>query len=245
MQDEKEIMLFEQAQKGEKESKELLILKNIGLVHHVIKRYVRRGQDVEDLFQIGTIGLMKAVEKFDTSYGVCFSTYAVPMIAGEIRRFLRDDGMVKVSRGIKENIWKISQVREEINKRCGRDATLQEISSETGIDTEDVIMALDASKEVESIYQTVYQSDGAKIYLIDQLGTRECERDSDNEKIIDRLLVNELMQKLPEKERQLIYLRFYENKTQTQVATSLGMTQVQVSRLEKKILLSMRNQVMD
>ena len=192
------------------------------------------------MFQLGAIGLLKAIEKFDPDYGVCFSTYAVPMIAGEMRRFLRDDGMVKVSRGIKENLWKIRRVSEELGQKLGRDVTLQELSKETGIAIEDIVIALDAGKDVESIYKTVYQSDGNEIYLLDQIGGKA---DSEGEQVLNRMLLDSLLEKLDGKERLLIQLRFCENQTQVETACRLGMTQVQVSRMEKKLLLRMRQQV--
>ncbi len=234
---------FLRVREGDKEARELLFHKNIGLIRHIVKRYIGRGCEAEDLYQLGAIGLLKAIEKFDPDYGVCFSTYAVPMIAGEIRRFLRDDGMVKVSRGIKENLWKIRKAGEELGQRLGRDVTLQELEQETGISMEDIVIALDAGKEVESIYKTVYQSDGNEIYLLDQLS----EADSDGtgkegERVLNRMLLDSLLEKLSCKERLLIRLRFFENQTQVQTADKLGMTQVQVSRLEKKLLLRMRQQ---
>lgn len=240
--------LFLQAQKGDKEAREALFEKNAGLIHHVIKRYIGRGCESEDLFQLGAIGLVKAIEKFDTEYGVCFSTYAVPMISGEIRRFLRDDGMVKVSRGIKENIWKINRTREELYAKLGREVTIRELAEESGVAMEDVVLAMDAGREVESIYRTVYQSDGNEIYLLDmikegqQAGSSYTTQD-EGEIVLDRMLLEQLMNKLDTKERMLIRLRFYENKTQMQVAKYLGMSQVQVSRLEKKLLLRMREYV--
>lgn len=240
--------LFLQAQKGDKEAREALFEKNAGLIHHVIKRYIGRGCESEDLFQLGAIGLVKAIEKFDTEYGVCFSTYAVPMISGEIRCFLRDDGMVKVSRGIKENIWKINRTREELYARLGREVTIRELAEESGVAMEDVVLAMDAGREVESIYRTVYQSDGNEIYLLDmikegqQAGSSYTVQD-EGEIVLDRMLLEQLMNKLDTKERMLIRLRFYENKTQMQVAKYLGMSQVQVSRLEKKLLLRMREYV--
>ena len=240
--------LFLQAQKGDKEAREALFEKNAGLIHHVIKRYTGRGCESEDLFQLGAIGLVKAIEKFDTEYGVCFSTYAVPMISGEIRRFLRDDGMVKVSRGIKENIWKINRTREELYAKLGREVTIRELAEESGVAMEDVVLAMDAGREVESIYRTVNQSDGNEIYLLDmikegqQAGSSYTTQD-EGEIVLDRMLLEQLMNKLDTKERMLIRLRFYENKTQMQVAKYLGMSQVQVSRLEKKLLLRMREYV--
>lgn len=232
--------LFLRVQKGDKEARELLFHKNTGLIRHIVKRYLGRGCEAEDLFQLGAIGLLKAIEKFDPDYGVCFSTYAVPMIAGEMRRFLRDDGMVKVSRGIKENLWKIRRVSEELGQKFGRDVTLQELSKETGIAIEDIVIALDAGKDVESIYKTVYQSDGNEIYLLDQIGGKA---DSEGEQVLNRMLLDSLLEKLDGKERLLIQLRFCENQTQVETACRLGMTQVQVSRMEKKLLLRMRQQV--
>lgn len=233
--------LFLRVQEGDKEAKELLFHKNTGLIRHIAKRYIGRGCEAEDLFQLGAIGLLKAIEKFDPDYGVCFSTYAVPMIAGEIRRFLRDDGMVKVSRGIKENLWKIRRVSEELGQKLGREVTLQELSKETGIAIEDIVIALDAGKDVESIYKTVYQSDGNEVYLLDQLEGKEGE--NEGEQVLNRMLLDTLLQTLDCKEKQLIQLRYYENQTQVQTANKLGMTQVQVSRLEKKLLLRMRQNI--
>ena len=194
--DEKE--LFLQAQKGDKEAREALFEKNAGWIHHVIKRYTGRGYETEGLFQVGAIGLLKAVEKFDTEYGVCFSTYAVPMIAGEVRRFMRDDGMVKVSRGIKENIWKLNRTREELHNRLGREVTLKELSQASGVPMEDVVLAMDAGREVESIYRTVYQSDGNEIYLLDMIKEGQqaghgCIMQDEGEGVLDRMLLEQLM----------------------------------------------------
>lgn len=245
MQDER--ALFISAQKGDEASRETLFSMHTGLIHHVVKRYIGRGCDAEDLFQLGAIGLVKAIQHFDVDYGVCFSTYAVPMIAGEIRRFLRDDGMIKISRSIKENQWKIKQKKEELLQRMGREPTLQELSDVTQISVEDIVIALESGREVESIYQTVYQADGNEVYLIDQIhqesghakGTNS--QNTEGERVINKVLIEELMSMLNQTESTLIQLRFFENKTQTQVAQSLGMSQVQVSRLEKKVLLHMKN----
>lgn len=231
--------LFLRVQEGDKEARELLFHKNTGLIRHIVKRYIGRGCEAEDLFQLGSIGLLKAIEKFDPDYGVCFSTYAVPLIAGEIRRFLRDDGMVKVSRGIKENLWKVRKASEELAQKLGREVTLQELAKETEISVEDIVIALDAGKDVESIYKTVYQSDGNEIYLLDQIGSTEGE----GERVMNKMLLDSLIEMLDSKEQLLIRLRFYENQTQMQTAGKLGMTQVQVSRMEKKLLLWMRKQV--
>ena len=154
---------------GSREARDMLVLENMGLVYSIARRYLGRGYEMEDLVQIGTIGLIKAIDKFDLEKEVMFSTYAVPMISGEIKRFIRDDGIIKVSRTIKENSWKISRAKEELFQKMGREATANEIAEATGILPEDIVIAMDASKDVESIYQTVYQSDGNQIYVIDKL----------------------------------------------------------------------------
>ncbi len=228
--------LFLRAQGGERAARELLFNKNVGLIHHVLKRFVSRADcDMEDLFQIGSIGLLKAIEKFDTEYGVCFSTYAVPLIMGEIRRFLRDDGMIRVSRGIKENALCVKRARAEFVDKNGTEPTLLELSEQTGLDVEHIVMALEAGHEVESLYKTVYESDGNELLLIDTIGGT-----LDHDRLMNRLFVEGLLKILDDRERELIRLRFYENKTQVQTAQHLGMSQVQVSRLEKKVLLRLR-----
>lgn len=229
--------LIAKAQEGSQEARELLVEKNLGLVHHIVKRFLGRGYDAEDLFQIGSIGLLKSIDKFDLSYDVKFSTYAVPMITGEIKRFLRDDGMVKVSRTIKENGWKVRQAQEKISAQMGRDATLSEIEEETGISREDIVLALEAGAEVESIHKPVYQADGSEIYLVDRLP----EQRNENEALLNHLMLESMFQELSGREQQLIRLRYFEDRTQTEVAKQMGITQVQVSRLEKKILLRMRS----
>lgn len=232
-------VLIAKSQSGDKEAREVLIEKNLGLVHHIVKRFLGRGYDAEDLFQIGSIGLMKAIDKFDLSFDVKFSTYAVPMISGEIKRFLRDDGMVKVSRTLKENGWKIKQASEKIAHACGRDATLEEISRETELSKEDIVMALEANVEVESIYKSVYQSDGNEIYLVDKLP----EKKDANEKLLNHMLLEQLLGELEEEERKLIKLRYFQDKTQVEVAKRMGISQVQVSRMEKRILIRMRERL--
>lgn len=235
--------LFIRAQSGEKEVKEQLFEKNTGLVYHVVKRFAGRGGmrgiETEDLFQIGAMGLVKAIEKFDPDYGVCFSTYAVPVIMGEIQRFLRDDGMIKVSRSIKENERRLRGIREDFWQRMGREPMLSELAKESGLSMEEVVTALDAGYEVESIYKTIYESDGSEVLLVDMLG-----REGESEEIVNRLLLEKLLNELDERERNLIRLRYFENRTQMQVAGDLGMSQVQVSRLEKKVLLHLRQGAM-
>ena len=234
-------VLIERSHAGDKEAREVLIENNLGLVHHIVKRFVGRGYDPEDLFQIGCIGLMKAIDKFDLQFDVKFSTYAVPMISGEIKRFLRDDGMVKVSRSVKENGRKITQARERLQYVLGREPTLQELQKETGLSLDDIVMALEAGVEVESIYKSVYQSDGNEIYLIDQLMGDQNEK----EYLLNQMLVSQLLDELQGTEKELILLRYFQGKTQVEIARRLGISQVQVSRLEKKILQKMREKVLE
>ena len=233
---EETAVLLTQAQAGDRGAREILVEKNLGLVHHIVKRFLGRGYEAEDLFQIGSIGLMKAIDKFDLTYEVKFSTYAVPMIAGEIKRFLRDDGMVKVSRTLKENGMKIKQAADEVSKELGREATISEISELTGISVEDIVVAMEANAEVESIYKSVYQSDGNEIYMVDRLPSGK----DDNEKVLNHILLEQLLSELTDEEKRLIALRYFQDKTQGEVARQLGISQVQVSRLEKRILLRMR-----
>ena len=228
--------LLLRAKNGDKEAGELLVQENLGLVGSVVKRFENRGYDRDDLFQIGAIGLMKAIEKFDFSYEVRFSTYAVPLVTGEIRRFLRDDGMMKVSRSIKESGWRVKKSREKLEQKLGRSVTMQELADDTGLSKEEIALAIDATEEVTSIYQTIYQSDGSELYLVDKVADDAPEE----EELLNRLTVQQLIGMLDPKEQQIIRLRYFEGKTQCNVADTMGMTQVQVSRLEKKILQKMR-----
>lgn len=253
-------VLIAKSQMGDKEAREILIEKNLGLVHHIVKRFLGRGYDAEDLFQIGSIGLMKAIDKFDLSFEVKFSTYAVPMIAGEIKRFLRDDGIVKISRTVKENGFKVKMARERLTQRLGREPGVTEIAEEAQLTLEEVIMALEASVEVESIYKSVYQTDGSEVYLVDKIVQNgaglavgnttgsagyggSASEDYEKEKVLNHMLLEQLLEELDEKERSLIFMRYFEEKTQTEVAKRMGISQVQVSRMEKKILIHMRSKV--
>jgi len=233
-------LLIRKAQEGDKVAREQVINENVGLVWSIVRRFMGRGQEPDDLFQIGVIGLMKAVDKFDLSYDVMFSTYAVPMISGEIKRYLRDNNsLIKMSRSIKENGWKIKAAQEKLNFELGRDATLEELAAATELSMEDVVTALEAGSEIESIYKTVYQGDGNEIYLVDRIREEKNEAES----LIDRMTVEQLLKSLTEEERLLITSRYFEDKTQMETAKLLGISQVQVSRLEKKILLKMRKNV--
>ena len=232
-------VLIGKSQSGDKEAREVLIENNLGLVHHIVKRFLGRGYDPEDLFQIGVIGLMKAIDKFDLKLEVRFSTYAVPMITGEIKRFLRDDGMIKVSRSLKEMAVKVCMTREKLEKDYGREPTLEEVSEEIGATREEIVMAMESASEVESLHKTIYQGDGNAISLMD--GIKE-EKDA-SEELLDHMLLNSLLGTLEEKERDLLRLRYFEDLTQVQVAKQLDMTQVQVSRMEKKILGKLRERL--
>lgn len=233
-------VLLRRAQAGEKEAREVLIEQNLGLVHHIVKRFFGRGYEAEDLFQIGVIGLMKAIDKFNMAFEVKFSTYAVPLIAGEIKRFIRDDGMVKVSRTLKENGMKVKYARERLSGKLGREPSMLEVAGEAGLTMEELVLAMEANVQVESIYKSVYQNDGNEIYMVDQLAD---ESRDEQEGLLNHLVVKQLIGGLPEKEQKLIILRYYQDKTQTEVAKVLGISQVQVSRMEKRILLGMREKM--
>lgn len=230
-------MLIQRVKGGDEEAKAQLVKENEGLVWSVVKRFFSRGQDPEDLFQIGCIGLLKSIDKFDFSYNVKFSTYAVPMIMGELKRFLRDDGMIKVSRTLKEANYKIKQEITKLQNELNREPTLEEIAKRMEMEPEEVAMAMESGMELESIYQTIYQSDGSDVYLIDKIKNEEDE----SEKLIEKVALMESLNHLEEREQELIRLRYFEEKTQAQIAKKFGISQVQVSRLEKKILATLRN----
>ena len=228
--------LLRRAREGDKSAKDALVSANLGLVHHIVKRFIGRGVETEDLFQIGSIGLLKAIEHFNMEFGVQFSTYAVPMIQGEIKRFLRDDGMIKVSRSIKENGIKISRAVNEYMQQYGKEPTVLELSDMTKLSDEDIVMAMEASNDVESLYKTIPGNEGNEQFLVDKLSGRV----NEEEKIIDTVLLKQLLNTLSQVEKDLLKARYFEDKTQVQVAMELGISQVQVSRLEKKILMGLR-----
>lgn len=230
------LQLIERARNGDKEAREQVITENIPLVWSIVRRFANRGQELQDLFQIGSIGLMKAIDKFDNSFDVKFSTYAVPMITGEIKRFLRDDGMIKVSRSLKETAGRVRMAQEQLSKQLGREPTIEEIGEELDMEIEDIAMAVSANSEVESLYKTIYQGDGSAIYLIDKLELMSDEE----ENLLNKIALQKVMDTLDGKDKELIELRYYMNWTQTDIAKKFGISQVQVSRLEKKILKKMR-----
>ena len=231
------LALLKMAHEGDKHARDTLIEENIGLVWSIVRRFQNRGVEMEDLFQIGSIGLIKAVDKFNTEYEVQFSTYAVPMIAGEIKRFLRDDGILKVSRSLKENAGKAYHIREKMEKEKGREPTMEEIARELEMPVEELVLALEAGTQVESLQQVIYQGEGGDISLMDKLE----EKENVNERVVDKLFLEEMLGTLEGKDRELIFKRYFQEKTQTEIAREMGISQVQVSRLEKRILKNMRN----
>lgn len=236
--DDKEIKrLIKEAQDGNQEARNKIVNVNTRLVWSVVQRFLNRGYEADDLFQIGCIGLIKSVDKFDLSYDVKFSTYAVPMIIGEIQRFLRDDGTVKVSRSIKESANKIRKMKEELSKTLGRTPTVNEIAEKLELTPEEVVFAQEASRQLTSIHETVYENDGDPITLLDQIS------DDGDLKWFDKIALRDEIDKLDEREKLIVYLRYYKDQTQSQVAERLGISQVQVSRLEKKILKQLKDQL--
>ena len=230
------LALIQKSHEGDEEARAKLVQENTGLVWCVVKRFSNRGTEVEDLFQIGNIGLLKAIDKFDMSYEVKFSTYAVPMISGEIKRFLRDDGMIKVSRSLKELAYKAYLCQEELQEKWGREPTVTEIAAQLHVDPEELMMAFEASGEIESLHKPIYQNDGQEIQLLDKIPQKE----EEEENVMNHMLLKELLSGLNKKERQIIYLRYFADRTQSQIGEELGISQVQVSRMEKKILQRMR-----
>lgn len=228
--------LLAKTKEGDREARNILIEENLRLVHHVVKRFVGRGVEMQDLFQIGTIGLIKAVDHFDLDRDVQFSTYAVPMIMGEIKRFLRDDGMVKVSRSLKENAFRIRREQELFAKQYGREPLVWELSKRLELTPQEIVEALDACMEVESLQKEIYHNDGSSITLAEMVQDNRNEK----EELLNHMVLKQLMVELEPSEREIIVLRYMENLTQTEVAKRMNTSQVQISRYEKKILLKMR-----
>ncbi len=242
------MVLIERSHHGDKRAREQLVEENMGLVWSIVRRFTGRGTESEDLFQIGAMGLLKAIDKFDTSFDVKFSTYAVPMITGEIKRFLRDDGIVKVSRTLKENSWKIKKETEQFRQKKGREPNLQELSKLTGLGCEEIAMAVESGVEVESLYKPIHQNDGSEICLMDRLENQSGANgarsgDGEKDELLNRVVLEQLLKELGDTERTLIIMRYLQDKTQTEVAQALGVSQVQISRMEKRILGQMREKL--
>lgn len=227
--------LIKRVQNGDAEAQDKLVENNMGLVYSIVKRYSGRGYDTEDLVQIGAIGLIKAIKKFDTKFNVCFSTYAVPVIAGEIKRFLRDDGAVKISRTLKETAIKGRRTEEELRRVLNRDPTIGEIAEKCGVDADTLTEAFDAAAPPASIYESIYENGENEIRLLDTMAGDESE-----EKIINKVMAENILTSLKPRERQVIVLRYYKGKTQSEIARIIGVSQVQVSRIEKRILENLR-----
>ena len=230
------LALIGRAHQGDKVARDKVYEENIGLIYSVVKRFAGRGVEAEDLFQIGSIGLLKAVDKFDTSFEVKFSTYAVPMIIGEIRRYLRDTGIIKVSRSLKESQYRVFKIREDLEKKLGREPSVTELAEAAEISLEELNMVLEAGAEVESLHKTIYQGEGTELSLLDKIP----EKENRQEKLLDKVLLEELLGRLEAEERELIYMRYFQDMTQTEIARQLHISQVQVSRMEKRILKKLK-----
>lgn len=226
------------AQKGDQLEMENLIKNNNGLIWSIVKRFSSRGYEIEDLYQIGCLGFIKSIKRFDTSFDVKLSTYSVPYILGEIKRFIRDDGPIKISRSIKELQVKIIELKKQYLLKNGEEISIEDLSKELNVDKEDIIIALESVNAVESIDKS-YSSDnkdGKQISLFDKISSGK----NEEELITNKITIKQLINELKDKEKELIMLRFFKDKTQTEVAKILGVSQVQVSRMEKKILNNMR-----
>lgn len=231
---EKMRLLIQQSQEGDKDARRMMVEGNTRLVWSIVQRFASRGADLEDLFQIGCIGLMKSIDKFDLSYEVKFSTYAVPMIVGEIQRFLRDDGMVKVSRSIRELSFKIRHATDDYIKNHGRSPSVSEIAEVLDVSIDEVILASDALRDPASLHEQLYENEGDSLTLMDQL------RDDRSERFFDHIPLRDVVSKLNKRDQTIIYMRYYLDYTQSDIAERIGISQVQVSRLEKKILSQLK-----
>ncbi|WP_024620852.1 RNA polymerase sporulation sigma factor SigF [Metaclostridioides mangenotii] len=237
---EETLELIERVQNGDEEAKEILISSNLGLVRSVVSKFLNIGYDRDDLFQLGSIGLIKSIYKFDPKFNVKFSTYAVPMILGEIKRYLRDDGMIKVSRSLKQIAVKAKMQSEIMTKKLGREPSIEELAKILEIEKEDLVMALEANFSVEYLHTVIHEEEGAPICLIDKISMQgECEE----EKAIDNILLKDILNKLEKRERQIIVLRYFEDLTQSEIGQMLNISQVQVSRIEKKVLSKLKEYI--
>ncbi len=230
-------MLFERIQRGDREARELYIKGNLRLVLSVIKRFASTNENPDDLFQIGCIGLMKSIDNFDPELKVKFSTYAVPMIIGEIRRYLRDNNSIRVSRSLRDTAYKAIYAKESYIKKNLKEPTINEIAAEIGIPKEDIVFAMDAIQSPVSLFDPVYSEGGDTLYVMDQISDKK----NKEENWVEVISLNDALERLGEREKHIIRLRFYEGKTQMEVAEEIGISQAQVSRLEKNALKTMRS----
>lgn len=236
---ENNLQLIPLAKEGNTEALNKLIEANLPLVTSISKKFTNRGYEYEDIYQIGCMGLVKAIKNFDEKYNVKFSTYAVPMIIGEIKRFLRDDGMIKVSRNVKSLAKKLHFDKEALTKKLNREPTVEELAQFSGMDKEEILFALESSASMQYLYEVIHQDDGSPVLLIDKISENAIE----DKNITEKLALKEALRNLDTKSRQIIVLRYFKDKTQIQVAKMLGISQVQVSRIEKKVLQEMRKQL--
>lgn len=231
--------LIQKAKAGDKEALDKLVENNLPLVSSISKKFLNRGYEYDDIFQIGCMGLVKSVNNFDESFNVQFSTYAVPMIMGEIKRFLRDDGLIKVSRSVKYAARKLHYDREDLTKKLNREPTVEELAEYSGMTSEEIIFATEAINEPKYLYDTIHQDDGSPVYLIDRIKNNE----EEDTVTLDKIALKEALGKLDARSRQIITLRYFKDITQVKVAKMLGISQVQVSRIEKKVLKSMKEKL--
>jgi RNA polymerase sporulation-specific sigma factor len=236
---EDNVELIRRSRAGDNNALNKLIQLNLPLVSAISKKFLNRGYEYEDIFQIGSMGLVKAVNNFDPNFNVKFSTYAVPMIMGEIKRFIRDDGIIKVSRSVKNVARKLHYDKEALTKKLDRDPTIEELSAYSGVNTEDIVFAIESANSLQYLYDTIHQDDGSPVLLIDKLS----ESGEEDSEIVDKIALKEALSNLDTKSRQIIMLRYFKDKTQVQVAKMLGISQVQVSRIEKKVLKIMKERL--
>lgn len=240
LKEEEKADLFQKIKQGDPEAREAYIKGNLRLVLSVIRRFAATNDNIDDLFQIGCIGLIKSIDNFDPTLEVKFSTYAVPMIIGEIRRYLRDNNSVRVSRSLRDTAYKAMQAKEALIRNGKQDPTLAELAAETGISEEDILYALDAIQAPVSLYDPIYTDGGEPLYVMDQISDKKNRED----RWIEHLSLSDAMKKLGERENHIIHLRFFEGKTQMEVASEVHISQAQVSRLEKSALKTMKNYLM-
>lgn len=236
---EEVMRLLESAQSGDEAAVERLVNSNLKLVMSIASRFLNSGYELDDLFQVGSIGLMKAIRRFDTSSGLQFSTYAVPLIIGEIRRFLRDDSPIRVSRSIKELAYKAGKVKETLSAELGREATVSEIAEKLGVSVDRVVEAFEATSPLTSLHQPVYRDDGDELQVIDQLAVSE--NGVEESHLVERMSLKQVIDRLDQKEKQVIFLRFLQDKGQVEVAKALDISQPQVSRVERRALRKIRS----
>ncbi len=237
LKESEKMELLRKAHNGDKDARDKLINGNLRLVLSVIQRFSNRGENMDDLFQVGVIGLIKAIDNFNLDLDVRFSTYAVPMCIGEIRRYLRDDNAVRVSRSMRDTAYKAMQVKEKLTNEYGKEPTVEQIAKELDMKKSDVVLALEAIVDPVSLYEPVYSDGGDTIYVMDQVGDSNTDSDW-----IDEIMIKDEIKKLDDRERNIMYLRFMQGKTQMEVAKEVGISQAQVSRLEKNALKRIKGQ---